>query len=146
MKSGGANAYLQYKQSRLLIDPDEEVTSDMQLLSGGAAVFILWFLLLSSFLSGCGAVSEHAAGCCMLDADVNQSRTNCFSLFSCRDVFSFIHSPDKYLLKTHFLSQMSDFFLILFHSYFSLSLFSAHLSLLENRTTVSTSPCLGPSH
>ena len=88
VKSGGALAYLQYKQSRLLIGPEEEVTSDMQSLSGGAAVFILWFLLLSCFRCGCGAVSEHAAGCCMLDADVNQrGRTLCFHSFT-RLIFS----------------------------------------------------------
>lgn len=48
VKSGGANAYLQYKCSRLIIDPEEEVTVDMQCWSGGADVCSLGF---SSFLS-----------------------------------------------------------------------------------------------
>lgn len=43
VKSGGASAYLQYKHSQLLIDLDEEVTTEMQPSSGGAGVF--WFLL-----------------------------------------------------------------------------------------------------
>lgn len=30
VKSGGANAYLKYKHSRLMIDPEEVVTVDVQ--------------------------------------------------------------------------------------------------------------------
>ncbi|XP_071767610.1 A-type voltage-gated potassium channel KCND2 [Centroberyx gerrardi] len=37
-KSGGANAYLQYKRNGLLIDPDEEVTTEIQSSSGGQAL------------------------------------------------------------------------------------------------------------
>lgn len=60
VKSGGANAYLQYKRSRLIIDPEEEVTVDMQCWSGGADVCSLGFSHLFCLISSC---EEHAEGC-----------------------------------------------------------------------------------
>lgn len=44
VKSGGANAYLQYKRSRLIIDPEEEVTVDMQ---WWCCCLFSWFLIFS---------------------------------------------------------------------------------------------------
>lgn len=44
VKSGGANAYLQYKRSRLIIDPEEEVTVDMQ---WWCCRLFSWFLIFS---------------------------------------------------------------------------------------------------
>lgn len=44
VKSGGANAYLQYKRSRLIIDPEEVVTVDMQ---WWCCCLFSWFLIFS---------------------------------------------------------------------------------------------------
>lgn len=68
VKSGGANAYLQYKQSRLLIELDEEVTTDTQPSPGGSGVFDAFRFFFRVFLRPRRAVAGHAAGCCMLDA------------------------------------------------------------------------------
>lgn len=49
VKSGGANAYLQYKQSQLLIDLDDEVTRTRGRRRGGRVVLL--FLSLHFILS-----------------------------------------------------------------------------------------------
>lgn len=69
MKSGGANAYLQYKQNQLLIGTKEEVTVGMQSSTGGAGVFSspslfnVILLLSRDFLTCCRLLH---AGCSIL--------------------------------------------------------------------------------
>lgn len=111
VKSGGANAYLQYKHSRLLIDLDEEVTTDMQSSPSVVLVFfILWFVLsfmfsfslLSCDLTRCRLL--HA--CCEPEGDCLFTSSCCLSIFI-QGCFSFIVFSSSFFLTVSLLIDLS---------------------------------------